>query len=543
VTPAGRISDRGAIRRLLAVLVVAALAAIGCSGESAEEAGDATAATASDTAETAETTEVEPPPGSSIPDGGDAGGGVGESWDDPRGAIFTDFQAEFDRSHPFGGLERFCLPHDETGDRQETDPGIGADTISVHHLRAQLENLVDIGFGADVGNTSLMFETFVDVINEECGGIRGRALVLSESSFDPLSSDAEAAKVAACVEATEDEHAVAVMNTSSLQGTAALCVAEQNNTPLITNQGYSDEFLERGGGNLITQRYSLDDSVRLMVDRIARSGALDGRTIGVVGADTPGQPEVVESSLVDALTAAGHEVAVIDIIGCGGMASCTVGVQESVGNMKAAGVDVVFPALNILSLPGYIAEMVTQGFEPGDVQFYNSEFEGQSSDLVPSKVAAFGGEAAAALYDGTVIVDSAATGVFRVEGTAITPFNRMCLDLYADQTGIAYDWYEREENTPAGMTINVCSVVRMAARAIYDAGANPSRDDINRAFEGLGPVDVNDMLPATIGPGKSALPDANQTMTWTSPCAIEGTAHDELDTCIIPDGTYELTTG
>ena len=61
--------------------------------------------------------------------------------------------------------------------------------------------------------------------------------------------------------------------------------------------------------------------------------------------------------------------------------------------------------------------------------------------------------------------------------------------------------------------------------------------------EGLGPVDVNDMLPATIRPGKSALPDANQTMTWTSPCAIEGAAHDELDTCIIPDGTYELTTG
>ena len=320
-------------------------------------------------------------------------------------------------------------------------------------------------------------------------------------------------------------------------------MAEQNNTPLITNQGYSDEFLERGGGNLITQRYSLDDSVRLMVDRIARSGALDGKTIGVVGADTPGQPEVVESSLVDALTAAGQEVAVTDIIGCDGQAACTTGVRESVGNMKSAGVDVVFPALNILSLPGYIAEMVTQGFEPGDVQFYNSEFEGQSSDLVSSKVAALGGEAAAALYDGTVIVDSAATGVFRIGGADITPFNQLCLDLYADRTGIAYDWYERGENTPAGMTINVCSVVRMAARAIYDAGVNPSRQDIDRAFEGLGPVDVNDMLPATIGPGKSALPDANQTMTWTSPCVVDGAAHDELDTCIIPDGNYEPTTG
>ncbi len=540
MTP-GRLSDRGAIRRLSAVLVLAAVAAIGCSGESEVEAGDDTGASGTDTA-TVE--EIEPAPTSDLPDGGDAGeSGTGESWDDPRGAIFTDFQEGFDRSHPFGGLDQFCLPHDEAVDRLETDPGIGADMLSVHHLRGELENLVDIGFGVDVGDTSLMFETFVDVINDQCGGIRGRMLVLSESSFDPLSPDVEGARVAACVEATEDERALVVMNTSSLQGTAALCVAEQNRTPLVTNQGFSDEFLQRSDGKLITQRFSLDDSVRLMVERVARSGALDGKTIGVVGADTPGQPEVVESSLVDALTAAGVEVAVTDIIGCGGQAACTTGVQESVGNMKSAGVDVVFPALNILSLPGYIAEMVTQGFEPGDVQFYNSEFEGQSSDLVSSKVAAFGGEAVAALYDGTVIVDSAATGIFRVEGTAITPFNRMCLDVYADRTGIAYDWYEREENTPAGMTINVCSVVRMAARAIYDAGANPSREGIGRAFEGLGPVDVNDMLPATIGPGKSALPDANQTMTWTSPCAIEGAAHDELDTCIIPDGTYELTTG
>ena len=517
---------------------------VGCSGERAGEAGDETAAIASDAADTAETTEVEEPPGSTVPDGGDTGGsGAGEIWDDPRGAIFADFQEGFDRTHPFGGLERFCLPHDEADDRRATDPGIGADTLSVHHLRGELENLVDIGFGVDVGDTSLMFETFVDVINGQCGGIRGRTLVLSESSFDPLSPDVEGARVAACVEATEDERALVVMNTSSLQGTAALCVAEQNRTPLITNQGFSDEFLQRADGNLITQRFSLDDSVRLMVERVARSGALDGTTIGVVGADTPGQPEVVESSLVDALTAAGVEVAVTDIIGCGGQAACTTGVQESVGNMKSAGVDVVFPTLNILSLPGYIAEMVTQGFEPGDVQFYNSEFEGQSSDLVSSKVAAFGGEAAAALYDGTVIVDSAATGVFRTEGADITPFNQLCLDLYADRTGIAYDWYEREESTPAGMTINVCSVVRMAARAIYDAGANPSREDINRTFEGLGPVDVNDMLPATIGPGKPSLPDANQTMTWTSPCAVDGAAHDELDTCIIPDENYESTTG
>ena len=518
---------------LLAVMWVAALIAVGCSGETT---GDETAA---DSGDTTPATQTSQPAGT---DTGDTGGS-GDTWDDPRGAVFTDFQAQFDRSHPFASLEQFCVPHDQASDRRDIDAGITADAIAVHHLRGELENLVDIGFGVNVGDTSLMFQTFVDELNENCGGIRGRTLELSETSYDPLSPDVEQARVAACVKATEDDNAVVVMNTSGFQGVAALCLAEEHGVPFITNQGFSEAFLERGGGNLITQRFSLDDSVRLMVERIAGTGALDGRTIAVVGADTPGQPEVIESSLVAALRSAGLEAAAVDIIGCNGLATCTNGVQESVGNLKSEGVDVVFPALNILSLPGYIAEMVTQGFAPGDVQFYNSEFEGQSSDLVSSKVAALGGAAAAALYDGTVIVDSAATGAFRLEGAEASPFNQMCLDLYAERTGIIYDWSTDEDNTPAGMLINVCSIVRMAARAIYDAGDNPTRDDITAAFAGLGPVDVNDMLPASIGPGKYALPDANQTMTWTSPCTIEGGAFDENDTCVIPDENYQLTTG
>ena len=33
--------------------------------------------------------------------------------------------------------------------------------------------------------------------------------------------------------------------------------------------------------------------------------------------------------------------------------------------MIADGVDVMFPLLNVISLPGYIGEMVTQGVKPG----------------------------------------------------------------------------------------------------------------------------------------------------------------------------------
>ena len=48
--------------------------------------------------------------------------------------------------------------------------------------------------------------------------------------------------------------------------------------------------------------------------------------------------------------------------------------------------------------------MINQGYGPGDVQFYNSDFNSQADDLVSGKVNEFGGDAAGELYNGTIIV-------------------------------------------------------------------------------------------------------------------------------------------
>ena len=226
-----------------------------------------------------------------------------------------------------------------------------------------------------------------------------------------------------------------------------------------------------------------------------------------------------------------------DTIGCSGTQSCTEGVTESVGNLKAAGVDVLFPALNVLSLPGYISEMVTQGFEPGDIQFFNSSFNAHSNDLVESKVAAFGGEAAGDLYNGAVIIDSAATSNFQTDPDWPVPaFNQMCIDTYAANGGERLTYGGAVE----GMLSIICAEVRIMARAIHDAGDNPTRDGIADALAGLGPVDGNHMIPMSFGPGKYGASDATQTGAWTFPCEIEGGAFDENNTCIVNNSDYEL---
>jgi hypothetical protein len=520
------------------VFVAAATLAGACSGESSDSEAIASDATVAGTTQTIEATA---PPDPTAPPTS-AGNGA-DAYVDPRGDLFTEFQSGFDRSHPFQPLDSFCVPHDEAADRQVTEPGIEADAIEVHHIRQELENLIDIGFGVDIGDPTHMFDTFIGVINDECGGIRGRTVQIGHTSYDPLSPDIDQARIGACVSATEDQNAAFVMSSTGLQGTATLCVAEEHDTAMITTLGVEDAFMERGGGNLVTLDFTLNDSLRHMVERVAATGALDGRTIGVVGGDTPGLPESTQAGLVDTLVAAGHEVAVHDTIGCSGGTSCTIGVQESVGNMKQAAVDVVFPTLNVLSLPGYIAEMVTQGFQPGDVQFYNSAFNAHSADLVASKVKAFGGEAAGALYDGAVIVDFAPTNNQFLDGWPLPAFTELCNETYAANGGERFDFWDPDGATKLGMLTVVCSEVRVMARAIYDTGENPTRDAIREAIAALGPIDGNSSLPMSLGPGKYAAADVAQTSTWTSPCQIDGAAYDENETCFVPDDNWEAVAG
>ena len=64
----------------------------------------------------------------------------------------------------------------------------------------------------------------------------------------------------------------------------------------------------------------------------------------------------------------------------------------------------------------------------------------------------------------------------------------------------------------------MCSIFRATLRAIYHAGTNPTRDDITKAMQNLGPIDINYMQPATFAPGKSGAPDGVYQLKYNYPC-------------------------
>ena len=461
-------------------------------------------------------------------------------FDDPRDGIFDEYQASMDRGdHPFMQVDQFCVAHDPAPNRVATDAGIEADSISLVHMRAQLENLALFGFATDVGDPKEMFETFAAVVNEQCGGVRGRTLVMHTLEHDPVSPEVDADQNADCIEAIEDLHGVMLMNTSGFQGTATLCIVEDHETAFLTVQPQPEEFIRRGEGRLVITTLTAEQSLGWLAQDLIARGSLDGKTVGIAAPSVPGQHEAVETGLVKVLRDNGVNVAVFDTIGCEGR-MCVEGVTDSVRNMKAAGVDVMFNVLNTLSAPGYIGEMVKLGFKPGDVQFYASDFNSQAAELVSSKIVTFNGQEAGALYNGAIVFDARDTGNYRVEGYEPRAFNEMCNDTYGanSPSGTNHESEDRYDgNSRYGMVSSVCTIMRMALRAIYDAGDNPTRADIYETLANLGPVDTNEMIPGSIYPGKPSIPDAIHNLVFESPCT-KPYPFGEENVCLYPTDEY-----
>ena len=492
-------------------------------------------------------------------DGGTAANGGSECdippYQDPRGGIFQDYQNQIDRCHPFQSLDAFCMPHDVPEvERVATDSGITADTITLVHMRTTLEDLAGMGFATPIGDPTLMFNTFTWYVNNVCGGVNGRMIDMQLVEVPASGNDVDAQRNAACIEATEDRNAVIIMNSTGFQGSANLCIVEEHKTMFISTQAQTEEYANRGEGRLIMTSPTLEEAVRIAANVLLESGELEGKTIGAIAPDTPGQPEAVENGLVIPLREAGYDVPVFDVIGCGGTVACTEGASESVIKLIENDVEVVFVNMNIVSNPQYIAEMARQGIEPGDIQFIGSNFNSMASDLVSSKIVQFGQESAGNLYNDTSMIVTNDPAAFLYRDNYPVEFNQMCNTTLNENFQNAegnenlldppYDPFTRADDGASayGMVAGVCQQMRIAMRAIYDAGPNPTREDIYEAMLNLGAMDSSNMLPYSITPEKTQAPDAYHRVIFTYPCEAGEEFATDQGTCIInaPDDEWQL---
>jgi hypothetical protein len=467
--------------------------------------------------------------------------------DQPDGATTTTIadpaSLEVDRTSRFSQLDTFCEPTNEAPSETPTASadGITADSVSITHMRVTLEDLEGIGFAIPIGDPADQARRFVDILNNRCGGVNGRKLDLTLVETPPLTpagQDPAAVAQGACIEATEDNQAVFAFSGSGWggQGGASCLTSGDHDTVYLTTYNITAEDLEGAENRLYSLAISSVDGLEYLARTLQADGALDGKTIGVVMQDSPGDPEIVEQGLLDTLDELGVDVAVTNTLQCAGGNSCPNGVADSVREMKDAGVNVIFPLLNVINLPAYIEEMVTQGFKPGDVQFYQSGYNAQNGDLVSSKVAALGGDAAAKLYNGTIMVSSARTGDFRTPGYEPNEYSEMCNREYQAAGGAKYSATDTETNSAYGATVGMCSFIRLIARALEKAGPNPTRADLAAAVGALGAIDLGGDVPGSFGPDKFTAPNVLNKVKWNYPCAAENKPFGDPPICIMPEG-------
>ncbi len=167
-----------------------------------------------------------------------------------------------------------------------TEPGITEDAVQVVHLRTRLEDYARIGFDLPVGDVADMVEAFVGILNDECGGIHGRRLDLRTVEVTALGGggiDIDTLRSAACLEVVDDHDAVLVLDLTGLQGSAPLCLAGTERTPLITTEPHSSDDLRAARGRLLSTAVASDTQLELAARAAAEQGLLEGQVIAAAG--------------------------------------------------------------------------------------------------------------------------------------------------------------------------------------------------------------------------------------------------------------------
>jgi hypothetical protein len=178
--------------------------------------------------------------------------------------------------------------------------GVTADSIRIGVLLLDLVKLKEsAGVELKWGDNQAQYQEAIDTINED-GGVLGRQLDPVYVFVDPLS---ETGYQEACVQLTEDEQVFAVIGFVR-PASAALCYTGTGDTPFvgylsdITSDVFEQSTLPMVTSNPLPER--LDEA---LVNVVADSGALEGKTIAILG-NTDERNQLV----TETLTAQGYEV-------------------------------------------------------------------------------------------------------------------------------------------------------------------------------------------------------------------------------------------
>ena len=351
-------------------------------------------------------------------------------------------------------------------------------------------------------------KTYVGQINT-AGGINGRKINAQIVTFNPLDDADMRAK---CLAWTKDEQVFAVVDAAAWHDVHQLCVTQEGHTPLISSWSTVSDWTQQGAPNLWWTGPDQSTLLKTLVAWAQRRGMLTPTTkFGIVSGDRAGDKQAVTKYLVPALQAAGLTAADVETINFNPSDNATANAQAPVviQNLKAKGVDTVFPLLPLNSFQAYLQAADQQHYAP---KLLLSDYE---------QTISIGLGLAEAIYktelDGQYGLTYQTLGNSDDErGYKQLPQAEDCYKTWL----AAHPTPFHDADDPRGEVViesqgpilNECENIRLFAEAAKRAGPNLTRESFDAAMAGITGFGGTLVPDLTFGPGRYAGPNKVRTV-------------------------------
>jgi hypothetical protein len=427
---------------------------------------------------------------------------------------------------PFDRTDVICEKHSPpAGTRNSSSPGVTADAIVISDASPDVAALKKVG--VELIDHHLAWQAVVDTINEDCGGINGRKIILESALLDPLSADMPAHFQATCLKITEDQKAFLALGTTG-GPPMARCIAVDHKT-IYDNPAYPIDADMRDSEGRVMSMFNTGESLaRAFIADGAAGNAFDGKKIMVLGVagPTPLAAQQQQVQYVDGFKT--HDIDVdLELLPCAG-ADCTQGIGNAIRRIKQEA-----PDLLVFShyLSGVVLGPVLREMRDQELEVVITGPANQSmSDGVMGTIMKAAGEDAVkwAADNGWTAVGDYQAGEWRVSGVGASEIGTTCNANYAKAMDQAPYEYNETNILNSNWTIPAatCIWMRQIARAIYSLGNEVTTEGM---VEALRTVKAENWFTSELSRDRAYFswpdtgPDRVATLQFNYPCPLPTT--------------------
>lgn len=375
-----------------------------------------------------------------------------------------------------------------------TDAGVTDTEVRLGIAILDIGAAKDFGFAFDLGDQKARWDALIKHQNDQ-GGINGRQIVPDYRTFD--AGHPTESQQAACVGWTKDTQVFSVLVESQLTQATAVCLIGEGATPVFTTDGIDDAYYANG---LYFSTQASDN--RILADHaayLADKGVLEGKTIGVLAGEGA-ERLAIDNTLIPSLAARGYQVKTVEMVP--GDTSGTQKLSIAVSNFKAAGVDFVIIAANVILAGPFVQSANRSGFNP---EYSLSDFNNQINDQVATY---YPDE-----FDGTIGLSTHRFPEYRA-GLPVPPADRDCMD----RVKAADPKIEPYQNSAHEVGLGECAIFDAWVAAALGAGPDLNRANLVAAADRAGTFGIPSTFDGSFGPGKHSAVDFEREVAWHKDC-------------------------